>query len=118
MHPLACSARMHAKATMRVPSIVRRAKDASAMPFQRMTQRRLLTALEHIVHCGGTPDARLLTRLVRSWGNEAWSASATLLRALLEWLPRSEGAVLECGSGLSSLVLAAATVPSRRLISI
>lgn len=104
--------------TMGVRSILRRVRDASIRCFHRMMQRWLLAALERTVRSGRTPDARFLTRLVRSWGNEAWSADAPLLLALLEWLPRSQGAVLECGSGLSSLVLATAIVPSRRLISI
>jgi hypothetical protein len=59
-----------------------------------------------------------MEQLVRGWGNEAWSADSELLTAALEWLPRTKGAIAECGSGLSTLVLAsAAAVAERQLTS-
>jgi hypothetical protein len=62
------------------------------------------------------PDQRLMRRLVRGWGNEAWSADAPLLSAALEWLPQTTGSIVECGSGLSTLVLATAASLAGRCI--
>ena len=59
-----------------------------------------------------------MERLVRSWGNEAWSADLQLLTAMLEWLPKTSGTIAECGSGLSTLVLGtAARASGRRVFS-
>ncbi|MEO7760693.1 MAG: glycosyltransferase [Casimicrobiaceae bacterium] len=47
----------------------------------------------------------VLQRLVRGWGNAAWSADNGYLAASIDEIARTEGPVLECGSGLSTLVL-------------
>jgi hypothetical protein len=53
------------------------------------------------------PDA-ILTSLVQGWGNALWVAQPEYLAACLQACLQSPGPVLECGSGLSTLVLAAA----------
>jgi hypothetical protein len=73
-----------------------------------MLLRSSLTRLEEYLRAGRQPDANVMERLVRGWGNEAWSAGAALLSAMLEWLPQSTGTIAECGSGISTLVLASA----------
>lgn len=85
----------------------------------RQTHRRLLlssalTQLDRCLQSGVKPDTRLVDRLVRGWSNEAWSASSALLTAVLDWLPRSTGTIAECGSGISTLVLATAARTMRR----
>ncbi len=57
------------------------------LPFQQMPSRRLL-------HC-----------LRKGWGNEEWSASEDLLQGIIQEAWRTPGPVLECGSGLSTLLL-------------
>jgi hypothetical protein len=79
-----------------------------------MLLRRRLGSLERTLRRGQLPNQRSIERLVRSWRNEAWSADSALLAALLTWLPRSTGPILECGSGLSTLVLATAASVARR----
>jgi hypothetical protein len=65
------------------------------------------------------PPASLLTQLVRAWGNEAWSADTGFLESILYWFPRTSGQVLECGSGLSTLILASlARVHDRQVRSL
>jgi len=60
-----------------------------------------------------------LQRLVHGWGNDAWAARPEFLNAVLEWLPRTSGQILECGSGLSTLLLAAvARSSARRVLSL
>ena len=79
-----------------------------------MLLRRRLGSLERTLRRGRPPDQRSIEGLVRCWHNEAWSADPALLAALLTWLPRSTGPILECGSGLSTLVLAAAASVANR----
>ena len=57
-----------------------------------------------------------MENLVRGWSNEAWSAGSPLLSAVLDWLPKSTGTIAECGSGLSTLVLATAARATGRSV--
>jgi predicted O-methyltransferase YrrM len=56
----------------------------------------------------GRETAEHLTDLFDAWDNPSFAASITLLQALATLARVSDGPILECGSGLSSLVLAAA----------
>jgi hypothetical protein len=56
----------------------------------------------------GTEDARSLLDLVLDWGNDPWSAGPELLSACAQVARQLPGAILETGSGLTTLVLAAA----------
>lgn len=56
-------------------------------------------------------DPQLLSELVQGWGN-SWSAQHEYLSACLEHVRDSDGPILECGSGLST-VLAGAVAQSR-----
>jgi predicted O-methyltransferase YrrM len=53
------------------------------------------------LHEGST----LLGDLVYGWGNEGWSALDDYLKACIEAAMTSPGPILECGSGLSTLLL-------------
>jgi len=63
--------------------------------------------LRRVVASGGADLQRREVRreLVRSWGNDLWVAQDEFLEAVVQWAMRSEGPILECGSGLSTLVL-------------
>jgi hypothetical protein len=52
-------------------------------------------------------DGRLLRRLVHAWGNETFSALPEYLVACLQAASESNGSILECGSGLSTLLIGA-----------
>ncbi len=56
---------------------------------------------------GTLPSRRLLRVLRKGWGNEVWSASEELLIGLIREAWKTPGPVLECGSGLSTLLLGA-----------
>jgi hypothetical protein len=43
--------------------------------------------------------------LTTGWGNEGWSADTAYLQAVCHWASRVQGDILECGSGLSTLLL-------------
>ncbi|HUQ10938.1 MAG TPA: hypothetical protein VM146_11540 [Steroidobacteraceae bacterium] len=53
-----------------------------------------------------TSDPQLLAELVRGWGN-SWSAQLEFLEASLRATRETDGPILECGSGLSTLLIGA-----------
>ncbi len=55
---------------------------------------------------GTTPVSKALTeRLSYGWGNESWSAKPLLLEFMLNRFRTFSGVALECGSGLSTVLL-------------
>lgn len=50
-------------------------------------------------------DPDVLSELVYGWGNEAWSAQHEFLEASLNAVREGEGPILECGSGLSTILI-------------
>jgi hypothetical protein len=56
------------------------------------------------LRCFEDVDQRLLERLTFGWGNR-YSAHTEYMAAYLRYASRSKGPVLECGSGLSTLLL-------------
>jgi hypothetical protein len=83
---------------------------------RRVELQSALSHLERDLRSGKRPKMRLLRRLVRGWGNPWWSASPHLVTAMLKWLPKTDGPILECGSGLTTLVLAVAAAHSGRQV--
>jgi hypothetical protein len=51
-------------------------------------------------------DRQLLNELVRGWGN-SWSAQHEFLEASLRETRATDGNILECGSGLSTVLIGA-----------
>ena len=90
---------------MRLRAVARQLKDHSRTTYQRWMLRRYLLAFDRTVRAGRSPSTRLLEHLIHAWGNEGWSAKTELLRSMLDWFPKTSGLVLECGSGLSTLLL-------------
>lgn len=54
-----------------------------------------------------TPGNQVLIDLIYGWGNEAWSAREEYLAACITAALTTEGPVLECGSGLSTVLIGA-----------
>lgn len=54
-----------------------------------------------------TPASPLLGELISAWGNSGWIAKEGYLRACVAGALTSTGPTLECGSGLSTLLLGA-----------
>jgi predicted O-methyltransferase YrrM len=50
-------------------------------------------------------DDRVLDALFESWGNPGWSAKRSYLKACVAQVQRSQGPILECGSGLSTILI-------------
>lgn len=53
------------------------------------------------------PGDSTLSELIYGWGNEAWSAREEFLACCIRYALAANGAILECGSGLSTLLIAA-----------
>lgn len=51
------------------------------------------------------PPPRVLRDLIGGWGNRSMSAWADFIRAFLGCARETEGPILECGSGLSTVLL-------------
>lgn len=65
------------------------------------------------------PDATLLQALIRGWGNEGYSATTSYLQEMSERALATEGTVLECGSGVSTILLNLLCAPRKmRVISL
>jgi hypothetical protein len=75
----------------------------------RLRQYRFWRAMRRFqreVHANREPGAELLSDLVQAWGN-SWSAQHEYLEACLREARNTTGAILECGSGLSTLLIGA-----------
>jgi hypothetical protein len=84
-----------------VPKIVRQhiRKLHRRYVFRRAV-RRLLTVPQNM-----DPPLNVLSDLIYGWGNEGFSAKHEYLTALFRYARNSEGPILECGSGLSTVLL-------------
>lgn len=81
-------------------------------PWKRLVKRvfrgrRFAGALRRLkaLPAGALPSRELLEELTVSWGNEAYSADVEFLARSLERIAGGIGPVLECGSGLSTIVM-------------
>lgn len=54
-------------------------------------------------------DSRTIPNLIYGWSNEDWSAKEEYLSACLAHVSASEGNILECGSGLTTILIGALT---------
>jgi hypothetical protein len=54
---------------------------------------------------GVVPDRELLSELLAGWGNEGFAAQTDYLEEVCSQAARTSGPVLECGSGLTSVML-------------
>ncbi len=54
-------------------------------------------------------DRELLERISNAWGNGPWTASTDYLQTSMSLARAARGPILECGSGLSTILVAAAT---------
>jgi hypothetical protein len=62
------------------------------------------------------PDSDLLSDLVYGWGNEGWSGDPDFLKACIEQALKASDSIVECGSGLSTLLIG--EVAARRGLSV
>lgn len=53
------------------------------------------------------PGSGVLSALIYGWGNESWSAREEYLAACLQHALKCQGPILECGSGLTTVLVGA-----------
>lgn len=53
------------------------------------------------------PGSTIIPSLIYGWGNESWSALEEYLRCCIEFALTTNGPILECGSGLSTILIGA-----------
>ena len=82
--------------------------------YRRLRLESCLRLVFRGLQRGDLPRPPLLRAMRCAWGNLCWRADSDFLLATLFWWQRSNGAVLECGSGLSTLLLATAARAHRR----
>lgn len=72
-------------------------------------QRSLDNAIRRLANrrAGTRIPSLALTDAVYGWGNEGWSADEDYLTRVMTEAASAKGSILECGSGLSTLLLAA-----------
>jgi hypothetical protein len=77
--------------------------------FMRRQHRRwtLRTAVDRLrsTSTGSAFEPAHVEGLIYGWGNEGFSASVELIQEILDTADSAGGPILECGSGLSTLVL-------------
>jgi hypothetical protein len=82
---------------------------AIKQPVKKMLLRRQLrAAIKAIAHLpdGQIPSRELLSELMAGWSNEGYAANPEYLEAVAGALLKTTGPILECGSGLTTILLA------------
>src|SRR5207302_10990097 len=81
-------------------------KQAARTAWQRQQMRRAMRRLVALPP-GTTPERRLLDELRAAWDNEGFTADIDYLAEVARHAAQTPGPVLECGSGLTTLLLGA-----------
>jgi hypothetical protein len=74
---------------------------------RRLQERRLASAIQSIRRLpdGASPSAGLLERLETGWSNDGMAAQVRFLEEVARHALATPGPILECGSGLTTLIL-------------
>jgi hypothetical protein len=75
------------------------------MAHREFVFRRAMRAFVRDPDACAEPEHPVLVDLIYGWGNEDWSALDEYLAACIHHTLRSDGPILECGSGLSTIVV-------------
>src|SRR5262245_2517879 len=97
---------------MEKPTIARRVLPTSmrrhlSRAHRRVVFRRAMRRFLRAPAGCAVPGDRVLLELIYGWGNESWSALDEYLAACIQSALVAKGPILECGSGLSSLLVGA-----------
>lgn len=99
---------------MRIPPVIRRSLFRwIPVPLKKALEEswwglRVDSVMREIMRTapGAVPDTSLLNKLATEWGNEGYSAHDEYLQEVAHQAATTEGSILECGTGLTTLVLA------------
>src|SRR5688572_10649779 len=94
------------------PATISRLKRLVPRPVKRavkeaLLERKFRRALQRISRLseGEVPTREMLVQLQIGWGNEGFAASYDYLEEVISRARSTMGPILECGSGLTSLLL-------------
>ena len=79
--------------------------------YRKIIFIKAITDFKKLKTYDNVPDD-LLNKLIFCWGNEGWSSGLYLLKKMLFLVSRNNGVVLECGSGLSTILIGIAALRS------
>jgi hypothetical protein len=79
-------------------------KSAVKTALQRFRIRRSVRAISRLKH-GELPSRGILQSLSLGWGNDGYAANLDYLEEVAKNAATTEGPILECGSGLTTLLL-------------
>ncbi|HEX6249920.1 MAG TPA: hypothetical protein VFZ56_00645 [Gemmatimonadaceae bacterium] len=89
----------------RLPRSLKRAVRQRVLdPFLRQASDRRLRKLVNSFRADPSSGTALLEQFRRAWGNESFSADVTYVSEVVSHVSRCSAPVLECGSGLTTLV--------------
>ena len=69
------------------------------------TEKQFFAAFEELERGLPSVSVEVLRELIEFWGNKSWSAKEEYLTGIIQHAWEAQGTILECGSGLSSLIL-------------
>lgn len=99
---------------MGLKTAARRVANPVQREYRQWMLRRHLAGLRIQLGNETSATSSQLKRLRHYWSNDDWSAGTEFLEGMLRWLPLTTGSILECGSGLTTLLLAVATAGTDR----
>jgi len=97
---------------MTLRNVVKSVLPASVRDSLRAAEREIVFRramrrfLANPVACA-RPGSPVLKDLIRGWGNDGWSASDEYLAGCIAHASTTSGPILECGSGLSTILIGA-----------
>lgn len=86
------------------PLVPRSVKHAAKEAIRNLSFRRALKRLTRLP-VGEAPDRQMLIDLQEGWGNDGFAARTDYLEEVANRAVTTTGAILECGSGLTTILL-------------
>lgn len=84
-----------------------RIRNAIRKQHQRIALTRSFEAFLSDIDSNSAPLESTLQGLVYGWGNRSWSGQPEYLAGCIDQVRKCDGPILECGSGLSTILLGA-----------
>jgi len=84
-----------------------RAREALRLAHREFVFRRAMKRFLASPESCALPGSPVLDDLIYGWGNDAWSALGEYLAACMRHASEAKGPILECGSGLSTILIGA-----------
>jgi hypothetical protein len=85
---------------------------------QNLLWKKTFNSFKDAIDKGEIPSNKVIKMLIYSWGNQGFSAQTDYLETCIKYTLNTKGNIVECGSGLSTLVIGyIAKIQNRKMIS-